>query len=273
MNEELRIDALRRLLALIAAEADAIAPELAPRRLQLLREAMDEGVSDAAMLDGLVRLLGADVEARAPALQALRAARRRVRELHARLLDDAGTPDPAALREALRAERVAVEELLLLDRRAARTWQAQSGARDALRRAWHAARERARRLHAPLSLALLDWQSLAPLESWPSARPGEGAQAMLVRLMRARLRPGDHVAGWGGSAFVLLLPQADGPVAQEVVRRLQRELARDLCLNEAMQALPGLRVGLVQASGVESLEALLARAEQVAQSSSPLRMQ
>lgn len=120
---------------------------------------------------------------------------------------------------------------------------------------------RAKRLHAPLSLALLDIDHFKRLNDSLGHQAGDRALIHLAGVVRQLLRPSDSLARWGGEEFLILLPNTSLDEAVEVLRRLQRELTRKIFLHELHKILITFSAGVVQWRPDEAREALIGRAD------------
>ena len=134
--------------------------------------------------------------------------------------------------------------------------------RRGLDEAWRVASQRAARLGQPLSLALLDVDDFKRLNDALGHLAGDGALQHLARLLKARLRPGDSVARFGGEEFVLLLPDSAGPQAAAVMQRMQRELTSDVYLFENRQVFLTFSAGVAEMRSDETFDAVVARADE-----------
>lgn len=80
--------------------------------------------------------------------------------------------------------------------------------------------QRARVAHRPFTLAMLDLDHFKRYnDTWGHAG-GDAALRATASLLRAQLRPSDHVARYGGEEFCLLLPNTDIEQARLVADRL-----------------------------------------------------
>lgn len=88
-----------------------------------------------------------------------------------------------------------------------------------------------RRKGIPLSVCLLDIDNFKQLNDRLGHHTGDGALIHLADVTRKFLRSQDTLARYGGEEFVILMP--DTPLEQgvETIRRLQRELTKNLFLS------------------------------------------
>ncbi len=117
---------------------------------------------------------------------------------------------------------------------------------------------RARRLGAPLCLALLDLDNFKELNDRLGHLSGDAALVHLAEVARAVMRPQDLLARYGGEEFVLLLPDTALENGVAAMKRLQRELSTRLFLQGKEKVLITFSAGVVQLQDTEnSTEALL----------------
>ena len=84
----------------------------------------------------------------------------------------------------------------------------------------------------------------------------------LAASVRERLRPGDHLARFGGEDFVVLLPRTEPAEAQQTLTRLQRGLTEALFLYEGREVFVTFSAGVTGWRPGEALEAALERADE-----------
>ena len=122
--------------------------------------------------------------------------------------------------------------------------------------------QRSRRLGEPFSLLMIDADHFKAINDGQGHAAGDRALQHLGTLLAAQMRDIDRVGRWGGEEFVVLLPGATLPQAQEVAERL-RERCQALPPRWQDEVLPlTLSVGLSQWAGSgDELAALLARAD------------
>lgn len=80
----------------------------------------------------------------------------------------------------------------------------------------------AARRDAPLAVVFLDLDNFKKINDVHGHDAGDRILRRAAATMRANLRTGDVLMRWGGEEFVILLPDATGPVAAAVVARLQQ---------------------------------------------------
>ncbi len=115
-----------------------------------------------------------------------------------------------------------------------------------------ALRERALadRTGSPLTLAVLDLDGFKQINDRDGHAAGDRLLASLGRQWRARVRPGDILARYGGDEFVLLLPATTSAGAEAVLERLRHS-----------EDPVGWSVGVSEWRSGESLDAPMARAD------------
>lgn len=120
---------------------------------------------------------------------------------------------------------------------------------------------RAIRHDAPLCVALLDIDNFKKLNDSLGHATGDQALVHLATTCRETLRPQDTVARYGGEEFVILLPGTAIEDATQALRRLQRELTRNLFLFNNEKVLITFSAGVTQMTGSDSFNTLIQRAD------------
>lgn len=113
-----------------------------------------------------------------------------------------------------------------------------------------------------LALGLIDLDHFKKLNDRLGHAVGDRALRALAAAVRDRLRPGDHVARFGGEEFVLLLPDTELDAAQQALTRLQRGLTASLFLHEGEEVFVTFSAGVTLWRRGETLDAVLARADE-----------
>jgi diguanylate cyclase len=113
-----------------------------------------------------------------------------------------------------------------------------------------------------LAVALIDIDNFKKLNDRLGHAAGDVALRSLAAAVRARLRPADHLARFGGEEFVLLLPATELDEAQQALTRLQRSLSASLFLHEGEEVFVTFSAGVTAWRAGEVLEAALARADE-----------
>lgn len=78
----------------------------------------------------------------------------------------------------------------------------------------------ARRHGYPLALAFVDLDDFKQVNDTAGHAAGDRLLEQTAQAWRTALRKSDAILRWGGEEFILLLPYADGPQAEHLVRRL-----------------------------------------------------
>jgi diguanylate cyclase len=91
---------------------------------------------------------------------------------------------------------------------------------------------------------------------------GDELLRRVTRATRDVLRGTDVLARYGGEEFVLLLPDIDLDAATRIVERIRVSVGSEVLETEGRSVAVTLSVGLVSRSPRESLETLLARADE-----------
>jgi diguanylate cyclase (GGDEF)-like protein len=108
-----------------------------------------------------------------------------------------------------------------------------------------------------LSVAILDLDGFKSINDVFGHPSGDAVLKNVGAALRATVRAGDHVARYGGDEFAMILPDASEPQAAPVLDRVRAAISS--------MEVPGGRltacVGLAERSDGESLQALIARAD------------
>ncbi len=116
--------------------------------------------------------------------------------------------------------------------------------------------------HAPLSMALIDIDNFKKLNDSLGHAAGDEALRSLSAAVKERLRPGDHLARFGGEEFVVLLPCTGDVEAQDVLNRLQRSLTASLFMHDDKEVFVTFSAGVTAWRSGEALDAALERADE-----------
>jgi len=114
---------------------------------------------------------------------------------------------------------------------------------------------------ASLAVGLIDIDNFKKLNDSLGHGAGDVALKTLAAEVRARLRPADHLARFGGEEFVVLLPDTALAEAQQALTRLQRSLSEALFLHEGREVFVTFSAGVTAWRAGESLQATLERAD------------
>ncbi len=112
-----------------------------------------------------------------------------------------------------------------------------------------------------LAVGLIDIDNFKKLNDSLGHAAGDVALKTLAAEVRARLRPADHLARFGGEEFVVLLPDTDLPEAQQTLTRLQRSLSEALFLHEGREVFVTFSAGVTCWQLGETLDTALERAD------------
>ena len=115
---------------------------------------------------------------------------------------------------------------------------------------------------AGLAVGLIDIDNFKRLNDTLGHAVGDVALATLAARVKSALRPGDHLARFGGEEFVVLLPETPVDQAQQVLTRLQRDLSAALFMHEGRDVLVTFSAGVTAFRPDETLDAALERADE-----------
>ena len=113
-----------------------------------------------------------------------------------------------------------------------------------------------------LGVGLLDIDNFKKLNDTLGHAAGDQALVALATAVRERLRPGDHLARFGGEEFVVLLPDTPAEEAQQALSRLQRSLTASLFMHDDKEVFVTFSAGVTAWRPGEALEAALERADE-----------
>ncbi|MBL8341449.1 MAG: GGDEF domain-containing protein [Rubrivivax sp.] len=121
--------------------------------------------------------------------------------------------------------------------------------------------ERAARTGHPLALGLLDIDNFKKLNDRLGHAAGDTALKSLAGAVRQRLRPGDHVARFGGEEFVVLMSGLGLEESRQALTRLQRSLSASLFLHDGEEVFVTFSAGVTLWREGEPLEVTVERAD------------
>jgi diguanylate cyclase (GGDEF)-like protein len=112
--------------------------------------------------------------------------------------------------------------------------------------------ERARRAERPISMALLDLDHFKRFNDRYGHPAGDALLREVATAWNERLRVGDQLARYGGEEFIMLLPDATGEQAAELLQRLGDVMPREQTFS----------AGVAEWDGSETPDELMARADE-----------
>ncbi|MBL8325465.1 MAG: GGDEF domain-containing protein [Rubrivivax sp.] len=121
--------------------------------------------------------------------------------------------------------------------------------------------ERVARTGLPLALGLLDIDNFKKLNDRLGHAAGDTALKSLAGAVRERLRPGDHVARFGGEEFVVLMSGLGLEESCQALTRLQRSLSASLFLHDGEEVFVTFSAGVTLWREGEPMEATVERAD------------
>ena len=134
--------------------------------------------------------------------------------------------------------------------------------RRGLMQAFEVEQARCEREGGALAVGLIDIDNFKKLNDSLGHTAGDRALKSLAAAVRDRLRPGDHLARFGGEEFVVLLPRTGTEEAQQALTRLQRSLTEALFLYDGREVFVTFSAGVTAWREGEALEAALERADE-----------
>jgi diguanylate cyclase (GGDEF)-like protein len=114
-----------------------------------------------------------------------------------------------------------------------------------------------------VSIAVVDIDHFKRINDTHGHRSGDAVLAAVAKTLRAKLRPSDHVARFGGEEFVVILPQTRLPGAQIAAERLREAVHAAAMLAADGGELPNVTVsiGLAERLDGDDAGSLLERAD------------
>lgn len=120
---------------------------------------------------------------------------------------------------------------------------------------------RARRLDSPLVIALLDIDNFKVINDQHGHPVGDSALAHLADMARAQLRAQDTLCRYGGEEFVILMPDTLLEDGADALRKLQRELTREIFMADSGRILITFSAGVATLGPQEDAQATIERAD------------
>jgi diguanylate cyclase len=120
---------------------------------------------------------------------------------------------------------------------------------------------RCQRLQATFSIGMLDLDHFKKLNDNLGHQAGDEALRHLTRVVQHLLRPTDTLARYGGEEFLIMLPNTLLDEAEQVLKRIQRELTRQFFMHDNERVLITFSGGVATLKPGETQAALIARAD------------
>jgi diguanylate cyclase (GGDEF)-like protein len=114
----------------------------------------------------------------------------------------------------------------------------------------------------PLAVILFDIDNFKTINDQYGHRTGDDVLALVAKNCRTALRPGDHLARWGGEEFVVLLPGSTTPEAISIAQRLRAAVNASLLSQSGQEVRVSASIGLASTDlGIDVLDRLLVMAD------------
>lgn len=122
--------------------------------------------------------------------------------------------------------------------------------------------KRAERLHSPVCIAALDLDDFKLINDRHGHDTGDAALQHLSRVVTQALRPQDTLARYGGEEFVIVLPDTPLEEGINLLKNLQRELTKQLFLQDKHRILITFSAGVTLWQRGENGRSVINRADQ-----------
>ena len=121
--------------------------------------------------------------------------------------------------------------------------------------------ERADRHGTPLSLAMMDIDHFKKINDNLGHSAGDVALAHLAKVVKSIIRSTDVLARYGGEEFTIILPGTKEDDAIEVIKGVQRDLTKNLFLNNNERVLITFSAGVAERFLDETVDEVMSRAD------------
>jgi diguanylate cyclase len=121
--------------------------------------------------------------------------------------------------------------------------------------------KRADRNKSSVSVAMLDIDNFKNLNDTLGHQAGDRALMHLTHVVKETLRPSDSVGRYGGEEFIIILPETDLHSGVEAIQRLQRNLTKNIFMNNNERVLVTFSAGVALRGEDEEVLDIIGRAD------------
>jgi len=121
--------------------------------------------------------------------------------------------------------------------------------------------KRADRNKSSVSVAMLDIDNFKHLNDTLGHQAGDRALMHLTHVVKETLRPSDSVGRYGGEEFIIILPETDLHSGVEAIQRLQRNLTKNIFMNNNERVLVTFSAGVALRGEDEEVLDIIGRAD------------
>ncbi|HSC82095.1 MAG TPA: sensor domain-containing diguanylate cyclase, partial [Pseudomonas sp.] len=120
----------------------------------------------------------------------------------------------------------------------------------------------AQREQSPLSALLIDLDHFKQLNDTYGHLAGDEMLRAFAHNLQGNLRQSDIICRWGGEEFILLLKDTGRSTARQLAEKIRQQSEQEICLFNGINLRITTSIGLTELHGSDSLERLIARADQ-----------